>query len=170
MKVLAPSLLILLNCMPSYAEPIEHQTIESVIEAFEQSIQTKDKARFLNLFVDPESTMIAVVSDAVMDRRRAYVEEINKKDNKNFVATRTWTSTPLKMIDSVASAKHHSRESFDNIKITTDGNIASVYFDYVFYKDDKKNNWGSESWQLVQTVKGWKISSVNYSFFSDAKP
>ena len=147
----------------SFAVQTEYKTIESVIEAFDQSIQSKDRERFLNLFVDPSSTMVAVVSEEGMVVRRAAVEKINKRDNKNFTATRNWTSSPQKMINRIINQKESTREQFDNIKITTDNNIAQVYFDYAYYIDDKKNNWGSESWQLVQTLKGWKISSIVYS-------
>ena len=60
-----------------------------------------------------------------------------------------------------------SREEFSNIRILTDRNIATVYFGYVYYNDNKKQNWGSESWQLVQTTKGWKIQAVSFSLNFD---
>jgi len=163
MKLIVCMSLFLLGTSHCFASETEYKTIKSVINAFEQSIQAKDKSRFLNLFVDPSSPMMGVVSEESMITRRAAVAKINKEDNKNFVATRFWASTPEKMIDRIASEDVSSREVFDNIKITTDGNIAHVYFDYVYYQDNKKKNWGSESWQMVQTLKGWKISSVSYS-------
>ncbi|WP_286272318.1 hypothetical protein [Thalassotalea hakodatensis] len=155
--------LILINTGNSFAAEEKHQSIKSVIHAFEQSIETKDKERFLNLFIDTSAPMFGVVSEKSMVARRAAVEKINREDNKNFVATRTWRVFPNEMIDRIVSEKVNSREKFSNIKIVSDGNIANVYFDYEFYKDNIKKHWGSESWQMVKTLEGWKISSVNYS-------
>ena len=170
MKLLVFMSLFLINvgyCFADQTEhPTEHKTIKSVIDAFKQSIQTKDKNRFLNLFLDPTKPMIAVVSEQGLEYRRALVEKINKEQNKKLVATRTFTLTPIEAIDSNVSRTVNSKEEFSNLRIDSDGNIASIYFDYVYYIGDKRNNWGKESWQLVQTLKGWKISSVVYSVIS----
>ena len=40
-------------------------------------------------------------------------------------------------------------EEFANVKIDTDGEVASVSFDYVFLANGIKSNWGKELWQLV---------------------
>jgi hypothetical protein len=158
--------LFLISAGNCFASQTEHAAIKLVINTFEQSIETKDKSRFLNLFVDPSLPMIAVVSKEGMKVRRALVAKINKEENKKLVATRSFTLTPIEAIDGSISRKTSSREEFNNIKIVSDGNIANVYFDYVYYIDNKKNNWGSESWQMVQTLTGWKISSVIYSVSS----
>jgi hypothetical protein len=151
------------NC---FASQTEHEAIKLIINDFDQSIQAKDKSRFLNLFVDATSPMIAVFSEKSMKARRAMVDKINKEENKKLVATRTFVTSPTEMIDGIVSEEVSSREEFDNINIVSDGNIANIYFDYVYYKDNKKQNWGSESWQMVQTLSGWKISSVTYSITS----
>src|ERR1700729_2136799 len=39
-----------------------------------------------------------------------------------------------------------------NVVIHRDGNIAAVYFDFVFNVDGKANNCGSETWQLVKAA------------------
>ena len=131
MKLIVCMSLFLISTGNCFASQTEYKTIKSVINAFEQSIKDKDKSRFLNLFVDTSSPMIGVVSEESMVGRRAAVEKINKADNKNFVATRTWEVLPTEMIDRIVSSKVSSREEFDNIKIVSDGNIANVYFDYV---------------------------------------
>lgn len=170
MKLIVLMAFFLMSASTCFANQIEHAKIQSVIDAFEQSIKSKNKNQFLSLFVDPNASMIAVVSEEGMVTRRAAVEKINREDNKNFVATRTWTSSPNKMINRITSSKVNEQESLDNIKILSDGNIATVYFDYVYYKDNKKQNWGKESWQMVQTLEGWKISSIIYSItFSQRK-
>jgi len=54
-------------------------------------------------------------------------------------------------------------EEFSNVKIDTDGDVASVSFDYRFLANGATTNWGREMWQLVRTERGWKIFSVVYS-------
>ena len=49
----------------------------------------------------------------------------------------------------------------------TDGAIASVYFDFSFLMDGKVSNVGSETWQMVNTGEGWKISAMAYSSYPD---
>jgi hypothetical protein len=150
------------NCLASQTE---HEAIKSVINTYEQSTLAKDKSRFLKLFVDASSPVIGVFSEETMIIRRALVEKINKEENKDIVPTRIFVTSPNEMFDNIVSEKLSTREEINNIKIVSDGNIASVYFDYVFYKDNKKQNWGSQGWLLVQTVTGWKIGSINYSLF-----
>jgi hypothetical protein len=148
------------NC---FASETQHQSVQSVINAFEQSIKTKDKSRFLDLFLDPAAPMIGVVSDKGMIARRAAVEKINKENNKDFVATKTWTTSANEMVEEFAADKPSIREDFHNVRVTSDDNIANVYFDYEYFKDNKKQHWGSESWLVVKTLTGWKINSVVYS-------
>jgi len=163
MKFIVCISIFLISAGNCFASQTNQEAIKSVINAFEQSIQTKDKNRFSDLFLDTSSPMIGVVSEESMITRRAAVEKINKENNKNFKATRTWQLLPTEMIDRIISEEVSSREEFNNINIVSDGNIATVYFDYVYYKGNKKKNWGSESWQMVQTLKGWKISYISYS-------
>lgn len=149
------------------ASTTENQEIRDVIKAFDESIQSKDRERFLDLFIETGTSWVGVFSEKSMVTRTALIEKINKEDNKNFPVTRKFTSSPKKFIDQIISVDAEPREEFSNIKIYTDNNIATVYFDYIFYSDDKKENWGTESWQLVQTMKGWKIQSVSFSINRD---
>ena len=66
-------------------------------------------------------------------------------------------------VDDIVSSKTRSEETFDEIEIRCDGSFATVYFSYRFKEDGIVTNWGHESWGLVATDEGWKISSINYS-------
>ena len=140
-----------------------HNEIRKVINAFEQAILHKDKDTFLGLFVDPDAPMYGVVSPQTMILRKAGVEEINKRDNTNFIATRYWSSSAKKLIALSSKNKGPVEERISNLRIHTDHNIASAYFDYELFKDNKKAHWGQETMQLIQTNQGWKIASVVYS-------
>ena len=54
-------------------------------------------------------------------------------------------------------------ETFDNVRIDSDGDVAQVWFDYSFNEAGYKANWGKESWHMVRTGDGWKINSVIWS-------
>lgn len=70
----------------------------------------------------------------------------------------------LSMIDrTVAPDSGSIEEVFRDLKIDTDGEIASVNFDYAFMFDGKEEHWGREMWHLVRTDEGWKIISVIWS-------
>jgi len=145
----------------------EERDIKVVIKAFDEAIKNKDKELFLSLFIEKGVSWVGVFSEKSMVTRTALIEKINKEDNKDFVATRHFVSTPEEFIEYIISKETPSKEEFSNIKIHSDNNIATVYFDYIFYDNHKKDNWGSESWQLVQTLKGWKIQAVSFSINRD---
>jgi hypothetical protein len=56
-------------------------------------------------------------------------------------------------------------EKFYNVKITQDGHVAWVMFDYEFLKDNKVSNYGIETWQMMKSAEGkWKIASVWWTY------
>jgi hypothetical protein len=63
----------------------------------------------------------------------------------------------------IASSNARQEERFSNIRIDTDGTVASVYFDYTYNVDGKKSNWGHETWGLAKSAGAWKISSMIWS-------
>lgn len=54
-------------------------------------------------------------------------------------------------------------EKFYNIKITQDGHVAWVMFDFEFLEDNKVGNYGVETWQMCKIDGKWKILSVVWS-------
>ena len=64
----------------------------------------------------------------------------------------------------VASSTVQLQAKFYNIKITQDGHLAWVSFDFEFLAGEKIENYGVESWQLLKTAdEQWKILSVVWS-------
>lgn len=130
--------------------------IRQVVETVRTSIIGKDKARFTGLFFseNPERVNWQLVND---DARLARTRSV-KPDAKK--ARYIPESNYLSFIDSVVSSTKSSEEVFSNVRIDTDGEIASVDFDYSYLEDGRQTNWGREMWQLVRTEDGWKIISV----------
>ncbi|MBP7081625.1 MAG: hypothetical protein KBA96_10970 [Rhodocyclaceae bacterium] len=113
----------------------------------------------MNLFFSdkPEAiTWQAVVDDqsleAIKLTRPQAIKARHRPDN-NFVA----------FIDGIVTSPDKERETFSGVQIDTDGEVASVSFDYVYLSNDTISNSGREKWLLVRTEQGWKIISVVYT-------
>jgi hypothetical protein len=64
----------------------------------------------------------------------------------------------------IGSSKGAVEEKFYNVKITQDGNVAWVMFDYEFLVDGKAQNYGVETWQMMKVADDkWKIASVMWT-------
>ncbi|HPI54170.1 MAG TPA: hypothetical protein PLU10_05720, partial [Chitinophagaceae bacterium] len=48
-------------------------------------------------------------------------------------------------------------------QILKDDVLATVIFDYSFWHDNKKLNWGKETWSLIKANGQWKITNVIFS-------
>jgi hypothetical protein len=127
--------------------------VRRVIDAFRTSIISKDKATLNSLFLPPGSAWVQVAGDGIYQRMKVLRPGVPKIQ----------PGSAAEFINSVGATPQRLEEKFSNLRIDTDGAIASVYFDYVFLKEDKEQNRGSETWQLVNTGDGWKISALSYS-------
>lgn len=138
------------------AEPDQAQ-IEQVIERFKAAIIAHDQKGLEALFVPEGGAWFEVLGEEAFRRikaRKPDLSRVHPDSYRHFAAF-------------VAGAKQPIEEKFENVRIHTDGAIASVYFDYVFLADGKRNNVGSETWQLVHTNDGWRISAMAYSSYTD---
>lgn len=158
-------MMIAIFLLPFFASANDTEKLKKVVEDFGEAIETKDKEKFLQLFIQEGVSWVGVSSKAEYKK----FAEVTKNQDKNEdeLPSKIFQSTPEKFIDWVVTKKETLREEFKNIKITTDGEIAAVYFDYEFYFDKERQNWGSESWLLVNTESGWKIQAVNFSVTRD---
>lgn len=134
----------------------DRAAIRHVVESFRTAIIARDKPRFLALFVTPDLPWQSVLTDRSLERvRRDKPEAIKarfKPDNN-----------PTDFIDGIVNNPESSEETFSNVKIVTDGDVATVTFDYTFLAGGKATNSGRECWLLVRTEDGWKITTLAYS-------
>ncbi len=152
----------LVVCAPARAErnvANDVQAIEHVMDAFQAALIHKDKAAYMDLFF----------SDAPADIGWQFVSEdvrlakIRTTKPDAIKARQLPSNTFVALIDEVVATAEPRAEEFSNVKIDTDGDVASVSFDYRFLANGATTNWGREMWQLVRTERGWKIFSVVYS-------
>jgi hypothetical protein len=68
----------------------------------------------------------------------------------------------------IGTSKDALEEKFYNVKIRTDGLLASVSFDYSFWSNNKKKNRGQENWELVFDGNNWKIAGAYYSYILES--
>lgn len=164
--IVAAFLLLVAFLQPVHAaqsvrnDPAHVAAIREVVEAFRTSIINKDKATFVKLFVsdNPEHITWQLVDD---DERVAKLKKIVPEARR---VVRWPENNHIAMIDRITMAgSEPTEEVFRDIVIDTDGEIASVNFDYAFLLDGKEEHWGREMWHLVRTDDGWKIISVIWS-------
>jgi hypothetical protein len=156
--------LIALACLPfgAHASDKASNEINQLVETFKASIIAKDGKKLESLFLPENSSWYWAYDQATFDAQRAkkpatarYVHEAD--------SYKTFTQF-------VGSTKHAVEEKFSNVRIQTDGAVGSVYFDYVFLLDGKPTNHGNETWQVIRTDNGWKISAMLYSVILDPTP
>jgi hypothetical protein len=127
--------------------------ISEVVEKFRLSIINKDKTTFQSLFYSDSIPWIAVFSDEMVKMKR--------KENKDFPRSVDFGKygPPVRMI----SDEEAQEEKMWNIKIDTDGYLASVHFNYSDHRGGGQKAFGTEAWDLVREESGWKIVSVKYT-------
>lgn len=140
-------------------KPADIVAIQQVVESRRTSLIDKDKPIYMALFFSSKPVDIGwqfVSEDTRLARiRQSKPDAIKARQipGKNFVS----------LIDEVVATAEPREETFANVRIDTDGDIASAPFDYAFIANGQTTNWGKQLWQLVRTEAGWKIFSVVYS-------
>lgn len=82
---------------------------------------------------------------------------------RNPKARKVVPSSWKKFVEFVETADKPLEERFYNMRVDTNGAVASVWFDVDFLEDGKVTNRGSESWQMLRAENGSKISSMLFS-------
>lgn len=135
----------------------EVDDLNHLVSEYLRCIKERDRESFLDLFYlkapclgkfDSESEQIAWTNnpDVVNDLG---VFDISKDAFVNSMVT------PPQGLE--------FEEKISNLKIDTDGLIASINFDYQMLVNENKIKSGREFWQLIKTNEGWKIVSVIHS-------
>ena len=127
--------------------------IEQVVDTFQAAIKAHDRATLASLFLADSKAWWTILGEPSYQKMKA------THPNAPRYKTGTWQE----FADYVGSAKTSIEERFHNVRIETDGTVASVYFDFEFLADGKVGNHGAETWQLLHTDEGWKIASMMYS-------
>ncbi|HEX3471610.1 MAG TPA: nuclear transport factor 2 family protein, partial [Silvibacterium sp.] len=123
-----------------------------VMTDFHEAVASHDGARLSNLFL-PDGNLLNVLTDNAYAHLKGNTPSAPKVKVSSYRDFAKFVSTTTKTLD-----PRHT-----NVVIHTDGTIATAYFDFVFFIDGQAENRGSETWQLVKGVDGWRIASIAYS-------
>ncbi|PZO04869.1 MAG: hypothetical protein DCF29_09675 [Alphaproteobacteria bacterium] len=156
------ALIFLFSCRaqasPQVGDARAESEIRAVAEAFRQAIVDKDGAAFATLFLDPSTaTWVSVESDARLAAAQAAGRPVGEKV---LVGP---DRTPLSFIQRIVQSPIRHDETMKNLRIATDGDIASVHFDFAYLNDGQTITTSEEAWLLVRTADGWRIVSVVWS-------
>ena len=153
MKILFFISSLLLLVFNIHAQQIDHKAkINIILTEFMNCIETKDSLKLHALFHKGPVTWVGVYKNSTQNER---LKKDNSALNYKISDYKTWFKNVCK--------PEPRREVFNNVEVIEDGSIASVTFDYSFWVNGKKGNWGKEFWHLVNENGDWKIASVIFS-------
>jgi ketosteroid isomerase-like protein len=141
--------------------PQDTQAINKVISDFQLAIKTKDRKLLSSLVLNS-----GILFDSPLSPED--IAWVNDKHDVSYNGIRAGGYGDFARF--IGSAKEAIEEKFYNVKITQDGHVAWVMFDYEFVIDGKTQNYGIETWQMMKAADGkWKIASVMWTMNRLAK-
>lgn len=133
-------------------ESPDKKEIKKLLTSFTECLVKKDSVAFYTLFYDGPVTWAGIYKEKSQQKR----VEKNSKSISYFTDN-------YKTFMRSFYGKRVGAEKYYNADIIEDGSIGTVIFDYSFWSDGKRTNWGKESWGLLKINGEWKITSVIFS-------
>lgn len=130
--------------------------VQQLVERFKHAIVVKDGEAMRGMFLAGGSGF------RVLDRTSLAAVRAKTPEARQF---NPWSYEDFAKFLGASPAA--LEETFDNVRIETDGTVGMVWFDYRFIKDGKQSNHGAETWQVVRDIDGWKISAMLFSVTLD---
>lgn len=154
--LLIPALIAALNpaSVSARTPTAEQASVIAVMNRFDSAIREHDAAALKDLFYDGEIIWKLTLTPNQVERLGKRFKDIRPVTDR-FGGYRILADERFKQVPIA--------ERFYDPLVITDGQIASLTFDYDFTMNCKTLNWGKETWQLVKTATGWKILNLLYS-------
>lgn len=135
--------------------PQDTQAINKVIADFQLALKTKDTRLLSTLVLN--SNILFDAPGTVRDVAFAHEKYDTTYDGLRAGGYHSFARF-------IEDSKQSVEEKFYNVKITQDGNVAWVMFDYEFLEGGKAQNYGVEMWQMMKVAGDkWKIASVMWT-------
>ncbi len=131
----------------------DRAAIAQVVRQFQAAILAHDGKTLGSLFLQDHDSWLSVLDE------QTWAEATARKPDAKKVHKSSWHDFAAMIQD----GKEPVEERFYNVRIDTNGAVASVYFDFDFLSDGKVTNRGAETWQMVRTEEGWKIGAMLFS-------
>jgi hypothetical protein len=142
--------------VPVDARASAHAEVQQLVERFKHAVLVKDGDAIRGMFL-PGGCWFRVLDQTSLTAVRAKNPESKQLNPSSYEDFAKFLGTSSASLE----------ETFDNVRIETDGTVGTVWFDYRFIKDGKQSNHGMETWQVVRDGDGWKISAMLYSVILD---
>jgi hypothetical protein len=126
--------------------------VDRVMQAFHEAVAGHDGDKLEALFL-PKANLFNVLDDGRLATAKA----------KSPAAAKVRVNSAHEFAQFVTMTKQSLDPVHSNVRVMSDGVVATVYFDFVFNMGGKAENAGNETWQLVKDEKGWKIASIAFS-------
>lgn len=131
------------------------KAINKIIDDFQAAIKNKDRKLLSTLVLNS-----SILFDSPLSPED--IAWVNDKHDVTYTGIRAGGYGDF--VRFIGTSKEALEEKFYNVKITQDGHVAWVMFDYEFVKDGKTQNYGVETWQMMKAKSGdWKIASVMWT-------
>ncbi|MBB6241678.1 hypothetical protein [Rhodanobacter sp. MP1X3] len=130
------------------------------MDAFQTAIVAHDGTGLAAMFLPERGAWLSLMDELSYREVKVRRPELPRIQFDNFKTFCNFVGKTDKRIE----------EKFSNVRIDANDTVAMVYFNYVFLVDGIPTNHGDETWQLVRTEAGWKISSMLYSVTLDEVP
>ena len=145
---------LVLAVQPATASVAEDTVdVPHLIAAYHEAVVSHDAARLTALFVPSGNAWFSVLSDEGLAEARA----------KSPATTKIRPGSLEAFAKFVATSKSSLDPRHADLRITSDGAVATVTFKFTFLIDGKVQNRGAESWQLIKGDNGWRIVSIIFS-------
>ena len=142
---LALSALVFYIALPLHAAevPVDARAsaraeVQRLVAGFRQAILKKDGDALRGMFL-PDGSWFRVLDTTSLTAVR-----VKRLETKQFTP-----GSYEEFAKSPGSTPAAFEETFDNVRIETDGTVGTVWFDYRVIKDGKRANHGMETWQVV---------------------
>ena len=136
------SLLILFMGCNLCAQTSEETAVKNTVQTFFDSITKKS----------PDVARSVLYKDGLM---------FSVKDKENNVSVEITSHQAF--IDKLPSFAGDLLEQMQDPKIMVHGKIAVVWTPFTFHRNGKYSHRGLDTFQLIKTNEGWKISSILYT-------
>jgi hypothetical protein len=157
------SLVLLSVSLAARANTPDEAALLALRAAFGKAIETKDLAALRALFYDGKIVWRATGHPA----SRAQSAKLRGQSSVPVVEE----EGAHLFLDDPQAKSLALRETFGPARIDTDGQMASMTFNYDFRTNGQVSNWGKENWQLVKVDGQWKILHLLFSYhFPEVRP
>lgn len=131
----------------TYAQSEDERAIKNLIGKLFESMQKNDSTMIRACF-HPSARMQVIAEN----RKTGMVEITTQKTIDNFV----------KSIGSLPASSQIEEKAL-NSEIRIDGQLATAWTKYEFYRNGKISHCGIDAFQFYKTLEGWKILTLTYN-------